>query len=289
MDCCDEISAILFSHGVLRSSGECSRTGGTGGTIMNPTAIETAARYLHALQSAGRSGKRLETSIRPATPEDGWRIQRRISEMRGSPVAGWKCALPPANLWIVAALHDVRSSGGVATAPAGPKGAARVEPELAFELKQSLPPRDAPYTPADVNAAIGGVRLAVEVLGCRYADPAEASGPELMADSLWNQSVVLGPRVNIDLAQEPFPGPFQIGLSVSGGEDAKYEATHPNGDPRLPLYWLAEFLRSRGTGLEAGQVVITGSLAGVIELPFECPAVLRYGDFGELALSIEQL
>ncbi|UUZ72791.1 fumarylacetoacetate hydrolase family protein [Polaromonas sp. P1(28)-8] len=257
--------------------------------IMNPTAIETAARYLHALQSAGRSGKRLETGIRPATPEDGWRIQRRISEMRGSPVAGWKCALPPSDRWIVAALHDVRPSGGVATAPAGAIGAARIEPELAFELKQSLPPRDTPYTRADVNAAIGGVRLAVEVLGCRYVDAAGGSGPELMADSLWHQSVVLGPSVIMDLAQEPFPGPFQIALSVWGREDTKYEATHPNGDPRLPLYWLAEFLRSQGTGLEAGQVVITGSLASVIDLPFECPAVLRYGDFGELALSIEQL
>lgn len=221
--------------------------------IMNPTAIETAARYLHALQSAGRSGKRLETGIRPATPEDGWRIQRRISEMRGSPVAGWKCALPPSDRWIVAALHDVRPSGGVATAPAGAIGAARIEPELAFELKQSLPPRDTPYTRADVNAAIGGVRLAVEVLGCRYVDAAGASGPELMADSLWHQSVVLGPSVIMDLAQEPFPGPFQIALSVWGREDTKYEATHPNGDPRLPLYWLAEFCAAKAQAWRPGR------------------------------------
>jgi 2-keto-4-pentenoate hydratase len=257
--------------------------------IMSPDAIETAARYLHALQSAGRSGERLEAGMRPATPEDGWRIQQRISEMRGSPVAGWKCALPPSDRWVVAALHDVRASGGIAAAPVSSTGTARIEPELAFELKRSLPPRDNPYTHADVNAAIGSVRLAVEVLGCRYDDAAQASGPELMADSLWNQSVVLGPSVPMDLAQEPFPGPFQIALSVSGREDTVYEATHPNGDPRLPLYWLAEFLRGQGTGLEAGLVVITGSLAGVIEVPIERPAVLRYGDFGELALSIQRL
>lgn len=62
-----------------------------------------------------------------------------------------------------------------------------------------------------------------------------------------------------------------------------------NGDPRLPLYWLAEFLRSQGTGLKAGQAVITGSFAGAIDLPFKRPAVLRYGNFGELALTLEQL
>jgi 2-keto-4-pentenoate hydratase len=257
--------------------------------IMSPNAIEAAARYLHSLQLAGRSGERLEAGMRPATPEDGWRIQRRVSEMRDRPVAGWKCALPPSDRWVVAALHDVEPSGGIVAAPAGSLDAARIEPELAFELKRSLPPRDTPYTQTDVNAAIACVRLAVEVLGCRYVDAAHASGPELMADGLWHQSLVLGPRVAMDLAEKPFPGPFQIALSVSGREDTTFEATHPNGDPRLPLYWLAEFLRSQGAGLEAGQVVITGSLASVIDLPFERPAVLRYGDFGELALRIDRL
>jgi len=258
-------------------------------TSMEPSAIEAAARYLHALQSSGRFGARLQAGLRPATPEDGWRIQRRISELRGSPVIGWKCGLPSGDRWVAAALHDARPSGGMAAAPAGPTGAARIEPELAFELKHSLPPRATPYTPADVNAVIGRVRLAVEVLGCRYDDAADASGPELMADSLWHQSVVLGPTATVDFAQEPFPGPFEIALSVQGHDDVTFAASHPNGDPRLPLYWLAEFLRSQGTGLEAGQAVITGSFAGAIDLPFKRPAVLRYGNFGELALTLEQL
>ncbi|MNV70864.1 hypothetical protein D3C71_1638480 [compost metagenome] len=110
-----------------------------------------------------------------------------------------------------------------------------------------------------------------------------------MADSLWHQSVVLGPTVAVDFAHEPFPGPFEIALSVQGHDDITFAASHPNGDPRLPLYWLAEFLRSQGTGLEAGQAVITGSFAGAIDLPFKRPSVLRYGNFGELALTLEQL
>ena len=256
---------------------------------MKPNAVEAAARYLHALQSSGRVGARLEAGLRPATPEDGWRIQRRISQLRGSPAIGWKCGLPPGDRWVAAALHDARPSGGVAAAPAGLAGAARIEPELAFELKQSLPSRAAPYTRADVDAAIGSVRLAVEVLGCRYDDAADASGPELMADSLWHQSLVLGPAAALDFAQEPFPAPFEIALSVQGQDDITLAASHPNGDPRLPLYWLAEFLRSQGMGLEGGQAVITGSLAGAIDLPFKRPAVLRYGNFGELALTLEPL
>ena len=41
-----------------------------------------------------------------------------------------------------------------------------------------------------------------------------------------------------------------------------------DADPRRPLYWLAEFLRQQGIGLRAGQVVITGSLAGAPALPY---------------------
>ena len=93
-------------------------------TSMEPSAIEAAARYLHALQSAGRFGARLEAGLRPATPEDGWRIQRRISELRGSPVIGWKCGLPPGDRWVAAALHDARPSGSMVAAPAGPTGTA---------------------------------------------------------------------------------------------------------------------------------------------------------------------
>ncbi|MEO7243355.1 MAG: hypothetical protein ABIW85_10645, partial [Variovorax sp.] len=60
------------------------------------------------------------------------------------------------------------------------------------------------------------------------------------------------------------------------------EARHPNGDPRQPLYWLVEFLRARGIGLRRGQSIITGSLAGVVSLPAQRHARLRFGDLGSM-------
>ncbi|MCC3263944.1 hypothetical protein LLE87_37880, partial [Paenibacillus polymyxa] len=67
------------------------------------------------------------------------------------------------------------SASGTADAAAGPVATrdalVRLEPEIAFEIARDLPSRGTPYTDAESDAAVGGARLAREVLGCRYAAP----------------------------------------------------------------------------------------------------------------------
>lgn len=252
---------------------------------MDEEMIEGAAQVLLPRWLLGRTGPRLIRSQRPQLPSEGWRIQRRVSALRNVPVIGWKCGLPTADRWVAAALHEVVPSGGRARARAGSAASPRIEPELAFVIGSTLPVRSRPYTSDEVESAIGGVRLAVEVLGSRFEEEAaDASGPELMADSLWHQSLVLGPHI-IWQGSEPS---FMLTVMVDASEFC-IRVRHPDGDPRRPLFWLAEFLRQQGMALEAGQVVITGSLAGVIELPFSRHCVLRYGELGEISLSIDPL
>ena len=267
---------------------------------MNPTSIHNAADILFGLESRQKSGPRLALALRPENPADGWAVQRRVSDLRmelqGRPVTGWKCGLPNAERWAVAALHTAlqaeplagESGCARAAAPAGPDGGARVEPELAFMLKTSLPARPEAYTPAEVDAVIGSVHLAIEVLGSRYIDAIAASGPELMADSLWHQTLVLGPEVHDlpDLAAEPT---LALSINTAGNPPRLMTGRHPDGDPRKPLYWLAEFLRTQGMGLEAGQAVITGSFAGAINLPFGEAATLVFGDLGQIAIRLEEM
>lgn len=243
--------------------------------------VQAAAQQLWRLQSRQQTGNRLAADLRPGTPLDGWRIQQQVSALRGTPVRGWKCALPPADRWVVAALHQVWPSGAMLPAPPG--ATLRIEPEWAFELGHDLPPRAQPYTPAEVDAAVGRTRLALEILACRYNDPALASGPELMADSLWQHGLVLGDEINLPAGQ-PLPSDFMIKLTVERQPVFHLAARHPDGNPRLALYWLAEFLRQQGLGLVAGQVVITGSLAGVIALPFTRSALLDFGGLGTVEI-----
>ena len=252
---------------------------------MDPTQIEEAARELSQRVKTGTSGPLLAPGCRPQSLEDGWRIHRRVSELRGTPVQGWKCGLPPADRWVAAALHEAVPAGGIVRMPAGVSGSGgtgRIEPEIAFVMGRDLPPRIEAYTAEEVMAAVGEMRLAVEVLGCRYEDPNQARGPELMADGMWNQSLVLGPvlaSLEAELA-------FELTVSVAGQPDVQQAASHPNGDPRRPLVWLAEFLRVQGVGLRAGQAVITGSFAGALRVPLNVPVTLRYGELGQVGLTL---
>ena len=87
---------------------------------------------------------------------------------------------------------------------------ARIEPEVAFVMARDLPRRDTPYTEAEIRSAIAEPRLVLELLGTRYADPAAASWPEMMADFVQNQGLFVGPLFpgGLDAALESFPSRF---------------------------------------------------------------------------------
>ncbi len=63
-----------------------------------------------------------------------------------------------------------------------------------------------------------------------------------------------------------FPQEFEL-LVQHSGEQRQFAAQHPNHDPLSPLYWLVNHLSSQGIGLKQGEWVITGSYAGVVQVP----------------------
>ena len=120
--------------------------------------------------------------------------------------------------------------------------------------------------------------------GCRYALPEHASLPELLADHMFNQGLVLGPRI---ASADDAPASMTITLSVDGQDAEQHAGIHPNGRPKAGLYWLANFLREQGAGLRAGQHVITGSYAGFLDVPAGRDLEIAYGDLGVLRLRFE--
>lgn len=244
-----------------------------------------AARYLIAARESGVAGPRLPASCRPQSLGQAFAVQQRTAQLllegRQDGIAAWKSALPSPEKTVVAPIY----ASTVAYAEAGPIAARtdvlRIEPEIAFEIAQDLPARAQPYTEAEIDAAIGGARLALEVLGCRYASPEHASLPELLADHMFNLGLVLGPRI---ASPHAAPGSMSITLSVDGAEIEQHAGIHPNDRPKAGLYWLANFLRGQGLGLRAGQHVITGSYAGFLDVPANRDVELAYGDIGVLRL-----
>ena len=250
-----------------------------------------AAALLVERRIKGVQADRLPEHCRPQTLEQALQVQTAVTEQwceqMDDSIGGWKCLLPPQDKLVVGPIYT-RTIDSVAPVSLWTKTTAegeraRIEPELAFFFGQDLPARAEPYTPAEVDAAIARTHMALELINSRYADPASCEFPEMLADGLVNQGLFIGPQVDSDSARGA--SSFTITMTCANGELIERQGQHPNTHPRAPLYWLAEFLRSRGQGIIAGQAVITGSYAGVIEVPINTDIQIDYAGLGSMQVS----
>lgn len=253
------------------------------------TAVEEAAQQLVTRRLSATPGARLPEALRPRTLEEALQIQQafatRWCEQTDDSIGGWKCLQPTEDKWIIAPIFTSTINSIAPVTAVTTAGKVRIEPELAFYLAKDLPLREAPYTATDVDAAIGRTHLALELIHCRYSAPQTTTFADNLADNLVNQGLLVGPPVNGEHAAKASTIYFSAmanGQSVFSGE-----GHHPNQGPRLPLYWLAEFLRSRGQSLLAGQVIITGSYAGIWEVPTDTELTVDYQGLGTLTASFK--
>jgi len=199
----------------------------------------------------------LPEAMRPATEADAYDIQHAVSTAMGG-IAGWKVGSPnPAATHFTCAPLP---SGTVSDGPLMVQGSERgVEAEIAVRLGRDLPPREAPYSIAEVRDAIASAHPAIEVLESRFIDSTAAGAMSALADSLSNHSLVLGPAIegwdDIDLATET------VRLLVDGVE-IKTGKANPGGEMLRLVAWLANEGTRWAGGLRAGQVVTTGSWTG---------------------------
>ena len=223
-----------------------------------------AATELSTRRNSGAPGPRLPESCRPLDLEDAWRVQQAVTRRLGQAVGGWKASVPSPGKLPAAPIHQPAINSAPLCTVAFPAGSdtVKVEPELAFVLAKDLPPREQPYTETEVDAAVATVHAALEICASRYIDHSGLPFAELLADGIVNKGLWLGPELGA-----PDVAAFSLSWRIAGGDTQTADARHPNGHPRAPLYWLANFLRERGVGLQAGQAVITGSYAGVLALP----------------------
>jgi 2-keto-4-pentenoate hydratase len=137
----------------------------------------------------------------------------------------------------------------------------RVEPEIAFVLGRPL--RGPGVTVAEALAAVDYVLPALEIIDSRIADW-QITLADTVADNASSGAVVLGSRpVRAD----------SLDLSLVGclpRRNGQLEGTGAGGavlgSPVNALVWLANTLGARGAGLEAGHVILPGSVCAAIPL-----------------------
>ncbi len=247
------------------------------------TKIEEAAQHLASARRERRILDRLPQSSRPGNDEEAFAVQRRVLELLGEKIGGWKASLPQERGSFLAPLPASTIVSAVPCPLVLMGDLVKIEPEIAFVIGRDLLPREEAYTEAEVRDAIAETHVVLELMGGRYSDPKALPFPEWLADSLNNEGLFIGPLVTnpIDRNLES----LNVTITSPTGIVHTREGHHPNGHPIKPLVWLANFLSARGETLKAGNVVTTGSYAGVLEVPRNTPLTVEFGDVARLSVS----
>jgi 2-keto-4-pentenoate hydratase len=234
---------------------------------MEDIAARRAAEALLAEHKANLQFKRLGPPEAPATISDAYDIQDKYVALligeRGAAV-GYKVGLtsapmqafcgidhPIAGVVLAQRLH--RSGVTVRRSDFGRLG---LEFEIAVRIKSDIPATGLPLSAAAIEPHIEGVCAAIELVDDRNADYATLDVLSLVADNSWNGGIVLSefattwPDLTNVLGRATKD---RVAIGEGYGRDIL-------GHPFNSVAWLAAQLASRGAGLKAGQVVMTGSV-----------------------------
>jgi 2-keto-4-pentenoate hydratase len=256
-----------------------------------PTTAAVAARALLAAHVEGRLMADLPPGSVPMTQVEGYAAQDLLAEHLGE-VIGWKAAATtPAGqtgLEISGPLAGRLFAGQrkAAGAPVTLSGnrMCTAEPEIGFVLGSDLAPRSRPRSTEEVLDAVESLQLAWDVPSTRLREPRVAGIGLLLADNAFGHVVVAvrSPCAawrDLDLAA--------LDVVVTSSEGAVHQGTGAMalGDPRESLTWLVNEVNRYGATVDAGALVITGSLVTPIAVR---PGLGLSADLGALgSLSIE--
>ena len=234
---------------------------------MEDIAAGRAAETLLAEHTANTKFKPFDPPDAPATIPDAYDIQQNYVALlrdRHGEAVGYKvgltsdamqkfCGIDHPIAGVVLASR-VRSWGAhVARSEFGRLG---LEFEIAVRIKSDVPVGDGPCTAAMIAPHIDGVCAAIELVDDRSADYTNLDMLALVADNSWNAGIVLSeflmPWPDLEAARGR--------ASKDGADIGEGFGRDILGHPFNSAAWLATQLASRGVGLKAGQVVMTGSV-----------------------------
>ncbi|MEQ9331328.1 fumarylacetoacetate hydrolase family protein [Thalassobaculum sp.] len=247
--------------------------------------------FTDAMVAARRTGTRAATPA--AIPQDrpeAYAAQIATFQALGLAIAGFKVGAngrtgePGAAPLAAGTIH--RDQTRIEVSHAHPLW---LEAELAFVMGADLAGRDAPYTAAEVLAAVEGVAAAIEIVDPRLAEWPTVPPMAAFADFQANGATVVSAvgRSADGLKVEDLTVDFRMGDLVKTVPGTKY----PGEDAIRLLVWLADHLDLWGPavkarGLKAGDVVISGSWTSVDRAVAGTTATNSIAGIGSVAVEI---
>jgi len=252
--------------------------------------VQAAGDLIWDCWMQGRRMTSLPPGLAPRTRAEGYAIQQRLDARSASPLFGWKIAATSkagqmhinVDGPLAGRLLHERAVPDGGDVPFGANHMRVAEAEFAFRMGRELPPRDTPYSAAEVLAAVSTLHPAIEIPDSRYEDFTVVGAPHLIADNACAHYFVLGPAARTDWRLLNLAAHHATGKVVHpNGEWVHRQGVGANvlGDPRIALGWLANELSALGITLHAGETVITGTC--LVPLPI-APGDEIDADFGIL-------
>lgn len=260
--------------------------------MSDSNSLNSAAKTLHDHWQAGTKLASLPDAQRPRDRNAGYAVQAAMQPFTSGKIFGWKIAATSESgqkhINVAGPLagriyaERVIPDGGSASMTGN---AMRVgEPEFAFRMGRSLPPRPAPYTVEEVLDAVGTLHPAIELPDSRFSDFVSAGEAQLIADNACAHLFILGAPTTaewraIDLVEE------RPVITLRG---QRYTGHGRNvlGDPRVALAWLVNELRGLGVTLNAGEVVTTGTCHPPLPIEAGDRMEADFGAFGRVSVSL---
>lgn len=262
--------------------------------MMSTDQVEAAASALDQAERSRTQIGLLSSTYAGMNMDDAYAVQAawvRMKLQAGERIVGWKIGLTSKAMQSALQI-DIPDSGVLldsmkfddgATIPAARFIQPRIEAELAFIMHTPL--RGPDVTLFDVLNATEYVTPALEILDTRIVRKDRDGNVRLVfdtiADNAANAGIVTGGRAvratEVDMRW--------VGAIVSRNgvvEETGLGAGVLN-HPAQGVVWLANRLAQYGKGLEAGQVVLSGSFIRPIEAPSGSTITADFGPLGILA------
>ncbi|MBF9037104.1 hydratase [Rhodobacterales bacterium LSUCC0246] len=261
---------------------------------METDAIRRASQLLVSTWQSGSTISALPSHLKPSTRVDGYSIQEILERESQAALFGWKIAATSSagqnhigvNGPMAGRLIESMVSCDGDVLPLVGNNMRVAEPEFAFKLGHSLPPRTSAYSLEEVMSSVSELFLALEMPASRFTDFARAGEEQLIADNACGHQFVLGPNApdlwrGLDLSEHHVIG--RVGDHIVRDGIGK----NVLGDPRLALTWIANELSKIGVGLQSGQIVTTGTCMLPLEISHGDTVFADFGVLGQISCSFE--
>jgi 2-keto-4-pentenoate hydratase len=156
-----------------------------------------------------------------------------------------------------------------------------LETEIMVCLGADLPPRKMAWGRDQVAQAVAAVSPSFEIVGARVPEGLGCGGIMLIADAGANVAFVQGTPVKS--WEQHDLGDVTLRVSINGKETA----TGNSGvllwrDPIEAVVWLANHRLLADRGLRTGDMIMTGTCAGIVAIQPGDEAVADFGELGEV-------